>query len=134
MPRLPSLPWAGQGARFVIVGLVQLLVDWAGYVLLTWAGLDTAWANPASRALAVVLGFWLHGSYTFADADGARLGRSRVWRFLATWAGLTVLGTVALHLLVARFSLGAAWLAKPAIEAVLAVISFLVLRGWVFRK
>lgn len=54
-------------------------------------------------------------------------------RYAPTWIALTVAGTLALAAIEARFGLRAAWLAKPAVEAVLAVVSFFALRYWVFR-
>ncbi|HLS83150.1 MAG TPA: GtrA family protein [Arenimonas sp.] len=134
MPVPASPPWARQGLRFLLVGLAQLLLDWSLYVLLTGLGADTAWANPFSRFCAMLPGFWGHGRYTFADADGARLGWARLARFLPTWTVLTVLGTWVLSWLAGTRGLPAAWLAKPALEAVLAVLSFLALRAWVYRR
>ncbi|KAA2283275.1 GtrA family protein [Arenimonas fontis] len=134
MPAVAPSPWARQGFRFVIVGLAQLLLDWAVYVALTGLGADTAWANPLSRFSAMLLGFWAHGRYTFADEAGARLGWRRLARFLPTWLALTALGTIVLAWLADLRGLSAAWLAKPAVEAVLAVLSFLALRAWVYRR
>jgi putative flippase GtrA len=134
MPPALSPTWHRQGLRFVLVGLAQLLLDWALYVLLTGLGADTAWANPLSRFCAMLLGFWGHGRYTFADGNGARLGWARLARFLPTWLLLTLLGTVALDWLEGARGLPAAWLAKPAVEAVLAALSFFALRTWVYRR
>lgn len=134
MPSSSRLPVASQGVRFVIVGLIQLVLDWLGYVALTHAGLDTAWANPASRTFAMLFGFVLHGSYTFADDEGARLGWQRALRFLLSWGSLTLLGTVLLRMLAESRGLPVAWLAKPVVEAFLAVISYVLLRFWVYRK
>jgi hypothetical protein len=46
---------------------------------------------------------------------------------------LTLLGTLTLDVITKSFGLHIAWLAKPAVDAALAVISFFVMRGWVFR-
>ena len=134
MPSIRPPAWARQGFRYVAVGLFQLVLDWGGFVALTAAGVDTAIANPTSRTCVMLLGFWLHGTYTFADGNGHRLSWGRLARFLTTWVTLTVLGTVLLKQLADAHGLGAAWLAKPMVEACLAVMSFLSLRFWVFRK
>ena len=133
MSRMRTQAWAGQGFRFVLVGLAQVVVDWAAYVALTWAGMDTAWANPVARACGMALGFWLHGAYTFADGHGARWEPGRAWRFAATWGVLTAIGTVGLRQLVASYGLEAAWLAKPLVEGVLALVAFFLWRHVVYR-
>ena len=46
---------------------------------------------------------------------------------------LTVLGTLALSAITREFGLQMAWLAKPVLEVVLAVVSYFVWRCWVFR-
>lgn len=134
MPSIRPPAWARQGFRYVAVGLFQLVLDWMGFVAMTAAGVDTAIANPTSRTCVMLLGFWLHGSYTFADDDGHRISWGRAARFLLSWGTLTLLGTVLLKWLADSHGLPAAWLAKPAVEACLAVMSFLSLRFWVFRK
>jgi hypothetical protein len=46
---------------------------------------------------------------------------------------LTALSTVLVTVVAARLGLQMAWLAKPLVEACLAVVSFLVSRHWVYR-
>jgi putative flippase GtrA len=124
---------ARPGVRFIIAGLTQLVLDWALFVVLTHLGVPVAVANPAARLCVVVFGFWLHGVYTFADDGEHNLGWSQLSRFAPTWITLTLAGTFALAAIESRFGLQATWLAKPAVEAVLAVVSFFTLRYWVFR-
>ncbi|PIQ36457.1 MAG: hypothetical protein COW59_12575 [Lysobacterales bacterium CG17_big_fil_post_rev_8_21_14_2_50_64_11] len=126
-------PLLRQGASYVVVGLGQLALDAALFVLLTAAGLTPVIANPLARASAAGVGFWLNGRHTFADATGPRLGAKRFWRFAITWLSLTIISTVAVSVATHRLGLHAAWLGKPMIEAVLAVVSFIVLRQWVYR-
>lgn len=124
---------AAPGVRFVIAGLTQLALDWALFVALTKLGVPVAVANPAARLCVVAFGFWLHGVYTFADDGEHNLGWAQLSRYAPTWIALTIVGTLALAAVEARFGLRVTWLAKPAVEAVLAVVSFFVLRYWVFR-
>ena len=124
---------AAPGVRFVIAGLTQLALDWGLFVVLTTLGVPVTVANPAARVCVVAFGFWLHGVYTFADDGEHNLGWAQLSRSAPTWIALTTIGTVALAAIEGRFGLQVTWLAKPAIEAVLAVASFLALRHWVFR-
>ena len=48
------------------------------------------------------------------------------------WSSPAV-GTLVLTQIRANYGLHATWLAKPVVEAILAAVSFLVLRKWVFR-
>jgi putative flippase GtrA len=128
----PALP--RQLLLFLLAGLAQLLLDWALFVGLTRAGLPLVPANVAGRVCGACLGFWLNGRYTFADASGRpRLDRAHRLRFVLAWLALTALSTVLLAALAQRYDLRAAWLAKPAVEALIAAIGFVVWRQWVFR-
>jgi putative flippase GtrA len=124
---------AAPGVRFVIAGLTQLALDWGLFVLLTTLGAPVAVANPAARLCVVAFGFWLHGVYTFADDGKHNLGWAQLSRYAPTWIALTTAGTLALAAIESRFGLQVTWIAKPAVEAVLAVVSFFALRHWVFR-
>ena len=124
---------ARPGVRFVIAGLTQLALDWGLFVLLTTLGVPVAAANPAARLCVVAFGFWLHGVYTFADDGQHNLGWAQLSRYAPTWIALTTAGTLALAAIESRFGLQVTWIAKPAVEAVLAVVSFFALRHWVFR-
>ena len=90
-------------------------------------------ANLASRTSAALLGFWLNGRYTFADGNGQRLGWRRFTRFWLLWLAITAISTVLVAVVASRLGLHQAWLAKPLVEAGLAVVSFFALRHWVFR-
>lgn len=123
-----------QGSGYLIIGVLQLLLDWAVFVLVTAAGLPVVQGNLAGRVAGMLLGFWLNGRITFATADGEqRLGWRRFARFLPLWLLLTTAST--LLVLSADHALGLqyAWLAKPLVEGGLAVISFLLLRHVVYR-
>jgi putative flippase GtrA len=118
---------------FLVIGAVQVLLDSSVFVLLSLAGLPVAPSNVAGRICGACLGFYLNGRFTFADAGRPRLDKAHLGRFIVAWLLLTALGTVLLVCVERQFDLRAAWLAKPAVEAFLAAIGFVVWRQWVFR-
>lgn len=117
-------PWA--------LGGVQLLLDWGVMVGVSALGISVVWANLAGRISGALLGFWLNGRYTFADV-GAGPGRIQLQRFLLMWLATTVASTWAVSHVDAIFGLQWAWLAKPVIDAALALIQFVLSRHWVYR-
>ncbi|MEI2795363.1 GtrA family protein [Pseudoxanthomonas sp. F11] len=122
-----------QGGSFLIVGLLQLLLDWLVFVGLTALGVVAAPGNIAGRVAGALLGFWLNGRVTFAEGGQARLGWRRLGRFLAVWIPLTVLSTLAVSGISSVLGLELAWLAKPLVEGVLAVVAFFLWRHVVYR-
>ena len=68
------------------VTLLRGLIDWLSYsefgtdpaqragIVSVMSGTSLIPMEEVARACGMALGFWLHGAYTFADADGARLG------------------------------------------------------------
>ena len=122
-----------QGRWYVIVGLAQLLLDWATFVGLTALGVPAAPGNLAGRVAGALLGFWLNGRITFAQDGEARLGRVRLLRFALAWLVLTLVSTWLVAFIAGRAGLGQAWLAKPVVDAGLAAVGFLVSRHWVYR-
>ncbi|KRG43749.1 GtrA family protein [Stenotrophomonas geniculata] len=123
-----------QGSAYLIIGVLQLLLDWAVFVLVTAAGLPVVQGNLAGRVDGMLLGFWLNGRITFATADGEqRLGWRRFARFLPLWLLLTTASTLLVSSADHALGLQYAWLAKPLVEGGLAVISFLLLRHVVYR-
>ncbi len=125
---------AWQGTRFILVGLAQLALDSGLFILLTAVGLTPAIANPLSRGVVVIAGFWMHGSYTFAESGVPKLGRGYMTRFFPAWIVLTIIGTVVLAVIKSQAGLHATWVAKPLVDGMLAIISFFTLRRWVFRS
>ncbi|WP_369934307.1 GtrA family protein [Xanthomonas tesorieronis] len=121
-----------QGSQFVVIGLLQLLIDWSVFVAATAVGMPTIPANVLGRVCGALLGFWLNGRITFAS-DGARLGWQRFGRFMAMWIVLTLLSTWLVALCADALGLRLAWLAKPVVEGALAVLSFFVGRHVVYR-
>lgn len=122
-----------QGAGFVVIGILQLLLDWLVFVLLSAVGLPIAAANVLARASAALIGFWLNGRYTFAQGGQPRLGGQRLLRFVLSWCVLTLISTSLIRSVSLHVSLHLVWLAKPLVEAVLAVLSFLIARYWIYR-
>ena len=122
-----------QGSHFILIGLVQLGVDWAVFVGATALGVPTVPANVLGRVCGMLLGFWLNGRYTFAADGDHRLGWARFARFLALWLLLTVVSTLLVSTTAHHLGLTYAWLAKPVVEGGLAAVSFLLLRRFVYR-
>lgn len=124
---------ARQGKYFVLIGLLQVLVDWAVFVGLSALGLPPAVANLGGRVSGACLGFWLNGRITFAENGEARLGGTRLFRFLVVWMVLTTLSTLVMSWIAGGPGLAWAWMAKPLVEAALALLSFLLARHWIYR-
>lgn len=122
-----------QGGQFVLVGLLQLLLDWAVFVAATALGMPVAPGNLLGRVCGAMLGFWLNGRYTFAVAGDARLGWRRLARFVLLWIAFTVASTWLVGQVAGALGLGYAWLAKPLVEGLLAGVSFFAWRHLVFR-
>jgi len=124
---------ARQGTSYLIIGLVQLLLDWAVFVATTALGMPAVPANVLGRVAGMLLGFWLNGRFTFAVDGEQRLGWARFRRFIALWLVLTIASTVLVAGTTHVLGLHHAWLAKPVVEGGLAVVSFLLMRAMVFR-
>ncbi|WFC41669.1 GtrA family protein [Pseudoxanthomonas sp. SE1] len=122
-----------QGGSFLVIGALQLLVDWALFVAFTALGVPAAPANLASRVGGALLGFWLNGRVTFAHDGSARLGWWRFAKFLLVWIPLTIASTLAVTWVATSLGLAYAWLAKPLVEGVLAVVAFFLWRHVVYR-
>lgn len=122
-----------QGSSYIIIGLVQLLLDWLVFVGSTALGLPVAPANVVGRLAGMLLGFWLNGRYTFAAAGQQRLGWKRFARFLLLWMLLTAASTLLVTAADHALGLQYAWLAKPLVEGGLALVSFMLLRHVVYR-
>jgi putative flippase GtrA len=129
---------SGDGGRqlsgYALVGVLQLLVDWAAYVGLTALGMPTLVANPGARALGAMFGYVGNGAYTFRQPEGRhRLGRGSLLRFFMLWLMLTAASTAALAAIDAAGGLGWAWMLKPVVDLGLAGVAFIASRLWVYR-
>ena len=122
-----------QGGAYLVIGLLQLLLDWLVFVATTAVGVPVAPANVIGRLAGMLLGFWLNGRYTFANAGHKRLGWSRFARFFGVWTLMTLASTLLVAAAHHALGLQYAWLAKPLVEAALAAVSFLLMRYVVYR-
>jgi len=122
-----------QGTSFIVVGLIQLALDWAVFSTLYALGVAVTPANVIGRISGATLGFWLNGVATFRDAGGARLGRQRLRRFVLVWLVLTVISSVLMHIAALRLGDQAPYLAKPLVEALMAAVSFMLARHYIYR-
>lgn len=122
-----------QGPRYIATGIAQLLLDWLVFVVLTFLGLAAAPANLTGRICGALLGFWLNGRWTFAEQGRPKLGWHRLLRFVLVWLALTLASTWLVAATAAGLGLTQAWLAKPVVEAGLALIAFFLWRHVVYR-
>jgi len=122
-----------QGSQYLAIGLLQLLLDWTVFVLLTAAGMPVAPGNLLGRIGGATLGFWLNGRFTFARGGERRHGWGRFGRFALLWLLMTAASTWLVALAAHGLGLQVAWLAKPLVEGALAVANFFLLRHVVYR-
>jgi putative flippase GtrA len=121
-----------QGRHYLTIGALQWLVDWGVMVMLSHAGMLVAPANVAGRISGAMLGYWLNGRITFAGDDSA-LGRVQFARFAMMWLAMTALSTLLIDRIDNHLGLQWAWLAKPAVEAALGLLGFMISRHWVYK-
>jgi putative flippase GtrA len=126
-------PISRQAMLFLAVGAAQLVLDTGVFVLLTSIGLPLAPGNILGRIAGASLGYWLNGRYTFARGGEPQLQRRHLWRFVLAWSALTLLSTLLLAQVEAVAGLSGSWLAKPLVEALMAMIGFVLWRHWVYR-
>jgi len=122
-----------QGGSYLVIGLLQLLLDGAVFIAVTALGMPVLPGNLVGRACGMLLGFWLNGRYTFASGGTQRLGWARFSRFIVLWAVLTALSTALVVAADHALGLQYAWLAKPVVEGGLALLSFVLMRWLVYR-
>jgi len=130
---LPDSTLLRQGGSYFVIGLVQLLVDWATFVAFSALGMAVEPANIFGRIGGALLGFWLNGRFTFAGADTA-VGRRQLMRFLAMWTVTTIISTWGVAHVDRVIGLHWAWLAKPVIDLGLAAAQFVLSRHWVYKR
>ena len=121
-----------QGSRYLVVGGLQWLLDWAVMVALSHLGMAVAAANVSGRVSGALLGYWLNGKVTFADG-GVVLGPTQFRRFAVMWLCTTAASTLAVAGIDGALGLTYAWLAKPLVEILLGVVGFVASRHWVYK-
>lgn len=127
---------AAQIVRYALVGLGVTLVQAAIYWLLATQGaVHSQIANLLGYIIAVMLGYVLHGRFSFAAPDrpnGAVTHAVRGARFVI--ASLVSLGLNALWVWLAVSWMGwPTWAPIPAMVLVTPAIVFVLNRKWVFR-
>lgn len=122
-----------QGSQYLAFGLVQLLLDWAVFVASTALGMPTVPGNLLGRTSGALLGFWLNGRFTFASKGRQHFVWSRFARFFALWLVTTAVSTWLVSTVATTLGLQLAWLAKPTVEGGLALLTFFLMRHFVFR-
>lgn len=122
-----------QGFLFLLVGGLLVLIDTSVFVLLTSLGVAPVTANVLGRLAGAVSGFWLNGTLTFRVSARALVWSARIFRFALVWSCLTFVSSIAVVWLAGHLGLHGAWLAKPLVEATLALVSFFLSRHWVYR-
>lgn len=126
----------GQIMRYGIVGLGVTLVQAAIYWLLaTYGGLHSQFANLAGYAFAVVLGYLLHGRLTFNRAQRPLGGAGHAARGAKfVMASLLSLGCNALWVWLCVSYMGwPEWTPIPGMIFITPAIMFVINRQWVFR-
>lgn len=126
-----------QPLLYVLVGGLQYVLDASLFGVLLGFGLAVPAANVLSRASAAVGGFLANRYLTFAKrSDTVAHFTGSLLRFVTLWLTMTFIST-GLIMAVSHYW-GAEWSIQVAgkllIEAVLAVISFLISKYWVFRN
>ena len=123
-------PWVGEAVRFGTVGLLQNGLNVATFALVTGLGMGYQPAAVVAGALALAASFVSNRRWTFIGGK-APVGRQAV-RYVLVFGGAVALGVVLLTLLVERAGM-AEIPAQVAAILVVAPISFVVQRTWVFR-
>ncbi len=121
--------WTGQGLRYVASGAAQFALDWAVFALLHATTGASALPNVAGRVAGALLGFAINSRWTFGGAPAWHGPRFR--RFAVLWLAQTAASTLLVWGAARGLPAGWVYLAKPAIELLLAVVGFLAWRGWV---
>jgi putative flippase GtrA len=131
MPAIPAT--MRQVVSYGFVGLVQIGLDWACFIVLTSLGVPPGPANVAGRVAGAMAGFWANGKWTFAERGQARVSRIALYRFIATWLATTALSTLVVLLVNQNHGLHWAWVVKPVADALLAAIGFTLSKFWIYR-
>jgi putative flippase GtrA len=115
---------------------MQYLLDAALYGILLSVGMSIPLANVLSRGAAASGGFLANRYLTFSKrSDTLASFRASLMRFVILWILMTVIST-GLMILLSRVwgsELDVLVVGKLIVEAVLAVISFLISKFWVYR-
>lgn len=122
-----------EGKQYLIIGIVQWLLDWAVMVALSHHGMPVEPANIVGRISGALLGFWLNGRITFAG-DHTTVGKRQFMRFMLMWLLTTLISTWSIGEINQLAGLKWTWLAKPGVELILGGAGFVLSRNWVYRR
>ena len=116
--------------RFFTVGLVCALTHNAIMIGGDWAGLHYVVSSLISFAVVVLLGFWLHSSWTFPDAQRSRVSFAR-------YAGTMALNlplSIALMFVFVDLAHLSVVIAAPLVTVLLAAFNFIAGRWALARR
>ena len=130
VPADPSMRLSRQGGRYTLVGAMQLMLNWATFIVVTALGMPVAPANVLGRVVGANAGYWLNGYYTFRRP---KLRWGHATRFACVWIFLTMLSTVMMSYIASHLGLHTAWLAKPMVSVLVACVGFPLWKLLVFR-
>jgi putative flippase GtrA len=116
--------------RFFTVGLVCALTHNAIMIGGDWAGLHYVVSSLISFAVVVLLGFWLHSSWTFPDAQRSRVSFAR---YAGTMALNLPLSIALMFVFVDLAHLPVA-IAAPLVTVLLAAFNFVAGRWALARR
>jgi putative flippase GtrA len=130
--RAPHPHALGQGARFLVTGVAQVAVDFLAFIAFLAAGFGVPSANVGGRIAGAAAGYLINGLWTFRREGERTVTRASLMRFIASWLLLTTVSTLAVA---AATRAGAdPRVAKIGVEAVMAILSFLLMRAWVYSS
>ncbi len=125
-----------QLSLFLVIGLVQYVLDAAMFWLSLTVGAPLIAANLVGRISGAVCGYLLNNRYTFGHDRHDDPGR--IVRFILYWLFMTTLSTALLAWADARWNTAdqdtTSVLIKLCVEAVLVALSFALAKWVVFRK
>ena len=129
-----------QVTLFTIVGFIQYIIDCGLFIFFSNLNVDIETANVLCRCLAAITGFSLNRTLTFRYKGTIKAHiHVQAIRFIILWAALTVISTVLIILVNHLFpgedssgNFGILAIGKLIIEALLAVVSFIISKFWVY--
>ena len=130
-PERRALFW--QLARYGLTGLTVTAIQAAIYwTLAALVDVDPQLANVAGYLAAVIVGYVLHGTFTFRNKAREDRNAGRVVRFVAVSLASLAINAMWVWLCVSRMG-WAEWTPIPAMILLTPAIVFVLNRQWVFR-
>lgn len=130
-PERRALFW--QIARYGLTGVTVTAIQAAIYwMLAALVKVHPQIANAAGYLVAVVVGYILHGAFTFRDTARQDRSATRAVRFVAVSLVSLALNATWVWLCVTRMG-WSEWTPIPAMMLVTPALVFLLNRQWVFR-